>query len=214
MAVLNVNPTRMELSRLKKSLEVALRGHKLLKDKRDELMRRFLEMMREEKKLRAEVEEKLVLSQKYLQSSAATMGEKDLKTALLLPKQTASPEVVENNFMSVRIPEFSYKMHGEENDIFSYGYAHTSCDLDRAVEIIFKLRDKIVRLASLEKSLALMAGEIERTRRRVNALEYVMIPNYHETIRYIIMKLDESERSNSIRLLKVKDMIILEKIEK
>ena len=171
-------------------------------------------MMREEKQLRSEVEEKLVSSQKYLRSSAAAMGEKELKTALLLPKQTVSLEISEKNVMSVRLPEFLYKMQGAENDIYSYGYAHTSCDLDRAVTIIFELREKLVRLAALEKSLALMAGEIERTRRRVNALEYVMIPNYRETIRYITMKLDESERSNSIRLLKVKDMIILENIEK
>ena len=212
MAVLNINPTRMELSKLKKSLEVAARGHKLLKDKRDELMRQFLDMMREEKQLRARVEERIISSQKYLQVSAAMMGEKELKTALLLPKQTVSLKVSEKNVMSVNLPEFEYNMNMADSEIFSYGYAHTSCDLDKAVKIIHEVQSDLIRLARLEKSLGLMAGEIERTRRRVNALEYVMIPNYQETIRYITMKLEESERSNSIRLLKVKDMIIVENL--
>lgn len=211
MARINVNPTRMELARLKKSLASAQKGHKLLKDERDELMRRFLETVRLAKDLREKVEEELLKSQRYLQAAAAQLGTKKLKTALLLPKGTLLTAVDKQTVMSVALPKFTALE--KTGNSYSYGFAHTVADLDTAVNILLSLQDDLLRLAELEKSAELMAGEIERTRRRVNALEYVMIPDYQETIRYISSKLDENERSNSIRLLKVKDMVINEAIE-
>ncbi|MDD6735302.1 MAG: V-type ATP synthase subunit D [Clostridiales bacterium] len=211
MARINVNPTRMELARLKKSLASAQKGHKLLKDERDELMRRFLETVRLAKDLREKVEDELLKSQRYLQAAAAQLGTKKLKTALLLPKGTLLTAVDKQTVMSVSLPKFTALE--KTGNSYSYGFAHTVADLDTSVNILLSLQDDLLRLAELEKSAELMAGEIERTRRRVNALEYVMIPDYQETIRYISSKLDENERSNSIRLLKVKDMVINEAIE-
>ncbi len=212
MARINVNPTRMELGRLKKSLAAAQKGHKLLKDERDELMRRFLETVREAKGLRERVDAQILKSQKYLQSAAAQLGPKRLKTALLLPKDSLYTAVDEKSVMSVALPVFTAAPHTENS--YSYGFADTTGDLDTAVNILSDIGGDLLRLAELEKSAELMAGEIERTRRRVNALEYVMIPDYRETIRYIESKLDENERSNSIRLLKVKDMVIRDNLEK
>ena len=212
MARINVNPTRMELGRLKKSLAAAQKGHKLLKDERDELMRRFLETVREAKGLRERVDAQILKSQKYLQSAAAQLGPKRLKTALLLPKDSLYTAVDEKSVMSVALPVFTAAPRTENS--YSYGFADTTGDLDTAVNILSDIGGDLLRLAELEKSAELMAGEIERTRRRVNALEYVMIPDYRETIRYIESKLDENERSNSIRLLKVKDMVIRDNLEK
>ena len=212
MARINVNPTRMELGRLKKSLAAAQKGHKLLKDERDELMRRFLETVREAKGLREMVDAQILKSQKYLQSAAAQLGPKRLKTALLLPKDSLYTAVDEKSVMSVALPVFTAAPHTENS--YSYGFADTTGDLDTAVNILSDIGGDLLRLAELEKRAELMAGEIERTRRRVNALEYVMIPDYRETIRYIESKLDENERSNSIRLLKVKDMVIRDNLEK
>lgn len=211
MARINVNPTRMELGRLKKSLAAAQKGHKLLKDERDELMRRFLETVREAKNLREDVEHEIMRSQKYLRSAAAQLGPEKLKTALLLPKDALYTDVDEKSVMSVTMPVFTAMQHSEKS--YSYGFADTVGDLDTAVDIIMDIREKLLHLAELEKGAELMAGEIERTRRRVNALEYVMIPDYLETIKYITAKLDENERSNSIRLLKVKDMVIRDNLE-
>lgn len=212
MARINVNPTRMELSKLKKSLATAMKGHKLLKDKRDELMRQFLETVREAKTLREKTEQEIIKSQSYLERAAALMGEKELQTALLLPKQSINLDISSRNVMSVLLPVFS-QQEVKSGDMCSYGFAHTSADLDTAIKLLCGIREELLHLAELEKSAALMAGEIERTRRRVNALEYIMIPDYQETIRYITMKLDENERSNNIRLLKVKDMIIEQNIK-
>ena len=202
----------MELGRLKKSLAAAQKGHKLLKDERDELMRRFLETVREAKGLRERVDAQILKSQKYLQSAAAQLGPKRLKTALLLPKDSLYTAVDEKSVMSVALPVFTAAPRTENS--YSYGFADTTGDLDTAVNILSDIGGDLLRLAELEKSAELMAGEIERTRRRVNALEYVMIPDYRETIRYIESKLDENERSNSIRLLKVKDMVIRDNLEK
>lgn len=214
MARLNVNPTRMALSGLKKSLDTAVRGHRLLKDKRDELMRQFLNTVREAKELRERVEREFVRSQQHLQTAAAVMGEKELKTALLMQESKGEIEVKTRNVMSVILPEFDLKEDFSEGEAHSFGYAKTAADLDTAVKILYGLKRELLHLAELEKSAALMAEEIERTRRRVNALEYSIIPDYRETIRYIRMKLDENERSNNIRLLKVKDLIIEEKINR
>lgn len=214
MAQLNVNPTRMELTRLKKSLATAMRGHKLLKDKRDELMRQFLDIVRENKVLRERVEKQLAAANQYLAVAGSVMQREVVSSALLMPKQSIKLEIGTRNVMSVDIPTFTTQTRtGSESDIYSYGYAFTSGDLDRALSILSGALPDMLKLAEYEKSAQLLASEIEKTRRRVNALEYVMIPNYQDTIRYITTKLDENERSNLTRLMKVKDMMIAENIE-
>lgn len=214
MAVMNVNPTRMELSRLKKQLSTAQKGHKLLKDKRDELMRRFLDMIRETKVLREQLEEQLNAVNAAFVSASSVMSKEALDTALLAPKQEVYLEQSRRNVMSVEIPVYEIKTRtADQSDIFSYGFASTSFELDDAVEGLSALLPQMLRLAEQEKSVKLMADEIEKTRRRVNALEHVLIPRYQETIHFITMKLDENERSGTARLMKVKDMMIEEQIE-
>ena len=209
MAILNVNPTRMELTNLKRKLVTARRGHKLLKDKRDELMRRFLDLVRENKKLCIEVEDGIKQANAAMSVARCVMSDKALDVALMLPTQEMSLEVGEKNVMSVMIPVFDVRFKtADENDIYSYGFAETSGDLDTAVKALSDIMPKMIRLAEIEKSCRLMADEIEKTRRRVNALEHVMIPQYEETIKYISMKLDENERSTTTRLMKVKDMML------
>lgn len=213
MAQLNVNPTRMELTRLKKSLATAIRGHKLLKDKRDELMRQFLDIVRENKVLRERVEEKIAESNRYIAVAASVMQREVLSSALLMPKQAITLKVGTKNIMSVDIPTFETETKTDAvGDIFSYGFINTGGDMDTAISILSDALPDMLRLAEIEKSAQLLASEIEKTRRRVNALEYVMIPNYQDTIRYISMKLDENERSNTTRLLKIKDMMIAENL--
>ena len=209
MSSTQVNPTRMELTRLKKKLVTARKGHKLLKDKRDELMRRFMELIKENRALRKKVEEGIAGANKNFALAAAVMSDEEVKTALLAPKQSVSVDASSKNVMSVNVPVFDYKTRtADKSDIFSYGFASTSADLDSAVQSLSYIFPDMLRLAEVEKSCAMMAAEIEKTRRRVNALEHVMIPDYMEKIRYITMKLDENERSTQIRLLKVKDLRI------
>lgn len=199
----------MELTNLKRKLVTARRGHKLLKDKRDELMRRFLDLVRENKKLRIEVEEGIKQANAAMSVARCVMSDKALDVALMLPTQEMSLEVGEKNVMSVMIPVFDVRFKtADENDIYSYGFAETSGDLDTAVKALSDIMPKMIRLAETEKSCRLMADEIEKTRRRVNALEHVMIPQYEETIKYISMKLDENERSTTTRLMKVKDIML------
>ena len=209
MSQAQVNPTRMELTRLKKKLVTARKGYKLLKDKRDELMRRFMELVKENRILREKVEKGIAQSNKNFALAAAVMSDEEVKTALLAPKQSVSVDASSKNVMSVNVPVFDYKTRtADKNDIFSYGFVSTSADLDSAVQSLSDVFPDMLRLAEVEKSCAMMAAEIEKTRRRVNALEHVMIPDYMEKIRYITMKLDENERSTQIRLLKVKDMML------
>ena len=211
MAATHVNPTRMELTRLKKKLVTALRGHKLLKDKRDELMRQFLDLVRENKRLREKVEAEIAEANKKFMLARACMQDEMLNTALLAPKQEVSIEVDTKNVMSVEIPVFHTKTRTPDaNDIYSYGFAFTSADLDDAVKALADIFPDVLRLAECEKACQLMSAEIEKTRRRVNALEHVMIPETQENIKYITMKLDENERSTQIRLMKVKDMMLEE----
>ena len=211
MAAKHVNPTRMELTRLKKKLTTAVRGHKLLKDKRDELMRQFLELVRENKALREKVEAGIAAANQNFVLARSGMTDEALNVALMAPKQEVYLESETRNVMSVEIPVFHYKTRtSDANDIYSYGYAFTSRDLDGAVKSLADLLPDMLRLAEIEKSCQLMAAEIEKTRRRVNALEHVMIPETQESIRYITMKLDENERSSQIRLMKVKDMMLEE----
>lgn len=211
MASKQITPTRMELTRLKKKLVTATRGHKLLKDKRDELMRQFLEKVRENKTLREQVEKGIKAANKNFLLARAGMQDQVLNTAMLAPKQRVSVEAGMENVMSVEIPTFDFKTRTpDQNDIFSYGFAFTSSDLDGAVQSLADIFPDMLKLAEIEKSCQLMAVEIEKTRRRVNALEHVMIPELQANIKYISMKLDENERSTQIRLMKVKDMVLKE----
>lgn len=211
MAGTQVNPTRMELTRLKKKLVTAVRGHKLLKDKRDELMRQFLDKVRENKALREEVETALVSANRNFMLARAGMPDEMLNTALLAPKQELTISAGTQNVMSVEIPDFDFKTRTPgQNDMYSYGFAFTTGDLDDAILSLSEVFPKMLKLAEVEKSCQLMAAEIEKTRRRVNALEHVMIPELQTNIKYITMKLDENERSTQIRLMKVKDMMLKE----
>jgi len=209
LAATQVNPTRMELTRLKKKLVTATRGHKLLKDKRDELMRQYLDLVRENMETRERVEAGIKRANGNFVIAKASMSEEILHTALMAPKQDVYLELKSKNVMSVNVPVYEYKTRtADPNDIYSYGFAYTSSDLDDAVKSLADLLPDMLRLAECEKACQLMAAEIERTRRRVNALEHVVIPDTQEGIKYITMKLDENERSTQIRLMKVKDMIL------
>lgn len=209
MAKTQVNPTRMELTRLKRKLVTATRGHKLLKDKRDELMRQFLDMVRDNMALRLRVEEGIKAANTNFVIAKAAMSEETLHTALMAPKQEVYLEASSRNVMSVDIPVLDYKTRtADSNDIYSYGFAFTSGDLDDAVKSLADILPQMLELAEKEKACQLLASEIEKTRRRVNALEHVIIPETKENIKYITMKLDENERSSQIRLLKVKDMML------
>lgn len=211
MASTQVNPTRMELTRLKKKLVTATRGHKLLKDKRDELMRQFLNMVRENMALREQVEAGILSANKNFVIAKAGMSEEALNTALMAPKQEVYLEPGKKNVMSVDIPVFDFQTRtADPNDIYSYGFAFTSSDLDDAVKSLADVLPDMIRLAEIEKSCQMMAAEIEKTRRRVNALEHVIIPETKKNIKYITMKLDENERSSQIRLMKVKDRMLQE----
>ena len=209
MANVVVNPTRMELTRLKKKLVTASRGHKLLKDKRDELMRQFLDLARENMELRLKVEAGIKAANTNFVIAKAGMSEQTLHTALMAPKQEVKLEVSDRNVMSVDIPVFNYRTKSaDESDIYSYGFAFTSGDLDDAVKSLSDILPDMLKLAEIEKSCQLLAAEIEKTRRRVNALEHVIIPETKEGIKYISMKLDENERSTQVRLMKVNDMML------
>ncbi len=209
MAKLNVKPTRMELSNLRKRLAIAKRGHKLLKDKQDELMRRFIEIIKENKALRAEVEKELHESFKEFLLASAVMSPELLEQAVSYPKESISVDIKTKNVMSVNVPVMNFirKLEDDEGSIYPYGFAQTSSELDDAISKLYRIMSKLLQLAEVEKTAQLMADEIEKTRRRVNALEYRTIPDLEETIRYIRMKLDENERSTITRLMKVKDII-------
>ena len=209
MAVLNVNPTRMELTKLKKRLATSTRSHKLLKDKQDELIRQFINLIKYNNTLRKEVEAELEGSLKDFVMARAVMSSEFLEEAIACPKEHITVEVGEKNVMSVPVPVMNFKreLEGDEGSIFPYGFANTSSELDDAISKLYSILPKLLELAEVEKSGQLMADEIEKTRRRVNALEYMTIPQLKGTIRYIRMKLDENERAATTRLMKVKSMI-------
>ncbi len=214
MAATVVNPTRMELTRLKGKLRTAQRGHKLLKDKRDELMKQFLDVVRELRVLRARVEEELMRVHSSFTVASALMSGPAMEQALMYPKQSVELSMTFRNVMSVNVPEYHYQTRTDDaGDIFPYGFAATSGELDGAVAALGEAFQSMLKLAEAEKTMQLMAEEIEKTRRRVNALEYVVIPDTEESIRYITMKLDENDRATTTRLMKVKDMILKESIE-
>ena len=209
MPTATINPTRMELTRLKGRLKTATRGHKLLKDKRDELMKQFLEVVRKNRELRKRVEQGLEEAHAAFTVASALMGPEMLEQALLYPKQSVELEMAYRNVMSVNVPVYAFHTRNEDPaEIYPYGFAQTSGELDVALEALNRVFRDMLELAQVEKSMQLMAEDIEKTRRRVNALEYVMIPDMQEKIRYITMKLDENERANITRLMKVKDMVL------
>lgn len=209
MARLNVNPTRMELSKLKIRLKTATRGHKLLKDKQDELMRQFIEMIKKNKKLRERVEGRLQNSFKDFLLASGVMSDEMLGNAVAYPKEKLSLNVKTKNIMSVNVPEMTVVRENEEGkgSIYPYGFAQTSADLDDAIDGLSNVMNELLELSQVEKACQLMADEVEKTRRRVNALEYMTIPQLKETIRFIQMKLDENERASITRLMKVKSMM-------
>jgi len=204
MARISINPNRMELFRLKKRLVAAKRGHKLLKDKQDALIKVFLEKAYAGKALREQVEAELKECFGSFVLSRAQTTPEVLEQALMFPGARCSLSVTWKNVMSVLVPEYHVKQEGNP---VNYGFASVPILLDVALEQFSKLVLQLIKLAAEEKAIRLLVKEIERTRRRVNALEYVMIPNLIETARYISMKLDEQERSNLSRLMKIKDIV-------
>ncbi len=209
MASTAVTPTRMVLNQLKGRLKTARRGHKLLKDKRDELMRQFMDVVKLNKQLRTRVEEGLTAAFSSLQVASAIMSPEMLEQALLYPRQSVELGLTYKNIMSVNVPQYSF--HTKNNDpseIYPYGFAQTSGELDDALDKMARVFEDMLELAQVEKTMQLLAEEIEKTRRRVNALEYVMIPELEGNIKYIAMKLEENENATKVRLLKVKEMVL------
>ncbi len=209
MANKTINPTRMELTRLKGRIKTARRGHKLLKDKRDELMKQFMEVVRKNRALRRRVEEGLEKAGRAMSVAGAVMSPEMLEQALLYPKQSVELDVTYRNVMSVNVPVYHFHTANEDpTEIYPYGFAQTSGELDAALEALGQVFRDMLELAEVEKTMQLLSQDIEKTRRRVNALEYVVIPEMQRNIRYITMKLDENERGNTTRLMKVKDMVL------
>lgn len=211
MAAIQVKPTRMELSNLKKRKKVAVRGHKMMKDKRDELVRRFIGYARRNKVLRAEVEEKLQKAMKGFVLARASMSEAEIEEALLYPARAAVVTAGIQHVLSIEVP--ALQIETQDGFTYPYGFATTGADLDMAVQLLAEVLPLLVELAEIEKACARLADEIEKTRRRVNALEYVMIPQFTEAIRRIQMKLEENERGNLTRLMKTKEMLQQQKAE-
>ena len=209
MANKTINPTRMELTRLKGRIKTARRGHKLLKDKRDELMKQFMEVVRKNRALRRRVEEGLEKAGRAMSVAGAVMSPEMLEQALLYPKQSVELDVTYRNVMSVNVPVYHFHTANEDpTEIYPYGFAQTSGELDAALEALGQVFRDMLELGEVEKTMQLLSQDIEKTRRRVNALEYVVIPEMQRNIRYITMKLDENERGNTTRLMKVKDMVL------
>ncbi|NLO48600.1 MAG: V-type ATP synthase subunit D [Clostridiales bacterium] len=211
MATKTIKPTRMELNRIKARLKTARRGHKLLKDKRDELMRQFMQIIKENRILREKVEKGLSEAMGALSVASAVMSPEMLEQALLFPKQSVEVGLKLKNVMSVNVPVYDFRTKSNDpSEIFPYGFAMTSGELDDALSVLSLTFMDMLELARIEKTMQLLAAEIEKTRRRVNALEYVMIPEMQQSIKYIKMKLDENERGNITRLMKVKEAILKE----
>ena len=209
MANTAITPTRMVLNQLKGRLKTARRGHKLLKDKRDELMRQFMDVVKLNKQLRTRVEEGLTAAFSSLQVASAIMSPEMLEQALLYPRQSVELGLTYKNIMSVNVPQYSFQTkNNDPSEIYPYGFAQTSGELDDALDKMARVFEDMLELAQVEKTMQLLAEEIEKTRRRVNALEYVMIPELESNIKYIAMKLEENENATKVRLLKVKEMVL------
>jgi V/A-type H+-transporting ATPase subunit D len=214
MPSVNVNATRMELTKQKRKLATSSRGHKLLKDKRDELMKQFLDLVKENRALRKKVEDALMKAHGSFTVASALMGPEMMEQSLLYPKQSVELGMNYKNIMSVNVPMYDFRTKSADSgELYPYGFANTSCELDDAVDALSGIFQDMLKLAQIEKACQLMAEEIEKTRRRVNALEYVVIPDCQAKIKSITMKLDENERNNTIRMMKVKDMMLAQQIE-
>ena len=203
---LKVNPTRMELRRLKDRKKTAVRGHKLLKDKSDEMIRQFIGYAKENMRLRLEVEQGLsnALAEFMLAKSVSQDGV--IWEALSMPSIGMELEIGTKNIMSVNVPSIGIKK-SESTSLYPYSFASVTSELDKSISTISVLAEKLIKLAEVEKTCNMLATEIEKNRRRVNALEYIMIPQTEEAIHDITMKLDENERGNIARLMKVKTML-------
>ena len=209
MAILNVNLTRIESINMKKSLKTAQRGHKLLKDKLDELIKKILELVQKNEQLRKKTDEMLTNAYQNFMLAKAVMGEEGIEEALVIPKQSVSVNISETSIMSVKIPQFNFGKNEDENtNKVLYGFAYTTSELDKAIESFSEVSENLLELAQNEKAIELISAEIEKTRRRVNAIENVTIPNYIDTIKYIQLKLSEDERASTSRLMKIKDMLM------
>lgn len=203
MARLNVNPTRMELKRLKARLSTAVRGHKLLKDKSDEMVRRFTEIIRENKRLRDEVEEELARTLRQFSLARSLTPAFEAETAFSMPSVRVNATCKTESVMGVEVPRVELTDE-KRSEGLPYAYSEITSEADDSVAMVSALLPKMARLAAVEKTTRMLAAEIERNKRRVNALEYVMIPQLEETIKYIKDKLDENERAAVVRLMKVK----------
>ena len=199
----------MVLNQLKGRLKTARRGHKLLKDKRDELVRQFMDVVKRNKVLRIRVEEGLTAAFASLQVASSIMSPEMMEQALLYPRQSVELGMTFKNIMSVNVPRYSFQTkNNDPSEVYPYGFAQTSGELDDALEKLSLVFRDMLELAEVEKTMQLLAEEIEKTRRRVNALEYVMIPELEGNIKYIAMKLEENENATKVRLLKVKEMVL------
>lgn len=207
MVKLNINPTRMELTRLKKQLTTASRGHKLLKDKQDELMRRFIRLIKKNDQLRTQVEEALQQAMQNFSMADALLNDKYLEELLAVPKKKVTLDVIEQDIMSVTVPVMNFSHDRSLADgPLEYGFLNSNDELDQSILKFTEVLPKLLELTEIEKTCQLMAKEIEKTRRRVNALEYLTIPQLEETIYFIKMKLEENERAEVTRMIKVKNM--------
>lgn len=205
MARLNVKPTRMELSVLKKRLKTSTRGHKLLKDKQDELMRRFIDLIKQNNLLRQSVEERLTRAMQAFVLAKSTLSESFIEESFALPTQAVNLQIDQKNIMSVNVPQLHVQLPEKASE-FQYGFLNSNSEMDDAIDTFQTISQDLLELTEIEKTCQLLADEIEKTRRRVNALEHMIIPQLQETIDYIQMKLEENERSNIIRMMKVKDI--------
>ena len=206
MARLNVNPTRMELKKLKARLQTATRGHKLLKDKSDEMIRRFTALIKENKRMRAELEAELSDCLGKFATACAFSSKEEIDKVFSMPVSNVSATFAVRDVMNVEVP--SIEVSETKSDAsFLYAFAEMTSEADYSVEKISRLVGKLLKLAEIEKTVAMLAVEIERNKRRVNALEYIMIPQIEETVKYIKSKLDENERAATTRLMKVKDIL-------
>ncbi|HHU19424.1 MAG TPA: V-type ATP synthase subunit D [Bacilli bacterium] len=207
MARLDVKPTRMELSNLKDRLAISTRGHKLLKDKQDELMRQFITLIRQNNELRAEVEEELTEAMRAFVVAKSLLNESFIEELFAVPNTSVTLDIQEKNIMSVIVPQMDFMVDEAVKELeMQYGFLNSNSELDLAIDRIKTILPKLLKLSEIEKTCQLLADEIEKTRRRVNALEYLKIPELEETIYYIEMKLEENERANITRIMKVKDM--------
>ncbi|MHC2995390.1 MAG: V-type ATP synthase subunit D [Candidatus Atribacteria bacterium] len=202
--LLKVNPNRMELLRLKKRLVLAKRGHKLLKDKRDALIQEFIRLVKETKVMREELEDKLMKCYIIFSNASSLMSKITLEETLMFPKAKSTIEVTFKNIMSVYVPKYIFKYEG---NFYAYSLINTTPELDIALRNFYEILPLMLKLAELDKAVSLLAEEIEKTRRRVNALEYVLIPDLEETVKFITLKLDEVARSTTSAIMRIKEII-------